>query len=123
MEVDWTASLVNPSLILLNRGMQDCFREHPDVYGSELEDDEEDHDDVPSPDSTSAAQSVSSTSKPSSHSPDAKASPSGEDEAAETARAKAASKQVHEQHEPESETEDLVPKSWHDGTTPGGEGK
>ena len=25
-----------------NRGMQDCFRQHPEMYGSELEDDEDD---------------------------------------------------------------------------------
>lgn len=24
-----------------NRGMQDCFRQHPEMYGSELEDDED----------------------------------------------------------------------------------
>lgn len=28
-------------LMILSRGMQDCFRQHPDVYGAELEDDEE----------------------------------------------------------------------------------
>jgi mitochondrial intermembrane space import and assembly protein 40 len=27
--------------LTLNRGMQDCFRQHPDMYGSELEDDED----------------------------------------------------------------------------------
>lgn len=26
------------------RGMQDCFRQHPDVYGAELEDDEPEGD-------------------------------------------------------------------------------
>jgi intermembrane space import and assembly protein 40 len=29
----------------LNRGMQDCFRQHPEMYGSELEDDEEEVED------------------------------------------------------------------------------
>ena len=28
--------------------MQDCFRQHPDVYGAELEDDEL-NDDIPAP--------------------------------------------------------------------------
>lgn len=27
-------------LTSLRRGMQDCFRQHPEVYGAELEDDE-----------------------------------------------------------------------------------
>ncbi len=101
--------------------MQDCFREHPDVYGSEMEDDEEDHQDE-STDATSAS-GASSTSTPASQSPVAEANPSGNEEVAKTTRPKAAGKQVHEQHEPESETEGLVPKAWHDGNTPSTEGK
>lgn len=101
--------------------MQDCFREHPDVYGSELEDGEEEYDDRPSTDGASAAPSASSTATPA-HTPGPEANTSGNEEAAKTNRAKAASQQVHEQHEPESETEVLVPKAWHDGTTSGGEG-
>lgn len=31
-----------------DRGMQDCFRQHPDVYGAELEDDELEGD-IPAP--------------------------------------------------------------------------
>lgn len=31
-----------------NRSMQDCFREHPDVYGAEFEDDESPEGDDPS---------------------------------------------------------------------------
>jgi intermembrane space import and assembly protein 40 len=102
--------------------MQDCFREHPDVYGSEVDDDEEEDHDGSSTDATSAP-GASSSSTPSSQSPDVEALPSGNDEAAKTTRAKAASKQVHEQHKPESETEGLVPKAWHDGNTPSIEGK
>jgi len=101
--------------------MQDCFREHPDVYGSEVDDDEEEDHDGSSTDATSAP-GASSSSTPS-QSPDVEALPSGNDEAAKTTRAKAASKQVHEQHKPESETEGLVPKAWHDGNTPSIEGK
>ena len=107
----------------LDRGMQDCFREHPDIYGSELDEDEEEQEDGHSTDASSAATTASSNSISTSKPGGPKASPSDEDEAAKTARAKTASKQVREQHEPESETEDLVPKAWHDGTTSGNEGK
>ena len=31
---------------LLLRGMQDCFRAHPDIYGGELDDEEEDMPDT-----------------------------------------------------------------------------
>jgi intermembrane space import and assembly protein 40 len=34
--------LLTKGNIIHNRGMQDCFRKHPDIYGSELEEDEVD---------------------------------------------------------------------------------
>ena len=41
-----TAGNAIAKLRLLHRGMQDCFRQHPDIYGAELSDDPEDEDEV-----------------------------------------------------------------------------
>lgn len=62
--------------------MQDCFRDHPDVYSAELDDDEQE----------------------------------GQEEAAPAAPSDAPS-QVKEQHEPQSESDELVPKAAFDATT------
>ena len=102
--------------------MQDCFREHPDIYGSELEEDgEEEMDDRPNMDAASAASSASPTSTPSSQT-DVTTSPLGENEDVKMAGARAKSKQAQEQHKSEAETEQLVPKAWHDGPASGVEG-
>ncbi|MCJ1360915.1 Oxidoreductase [Acarospora aff. strigata] len=106
------------------KGMQDCFREHPDVYGSELEDDEEGDNDSLNAESAGAESSTPlSSMPPPSKPPDASAHSSSADEVTKTKRAKAATKQVREQHEPQSETDELVPKAAHDTTTSGNEGK
>ena len=111
--------------------MQDCFREHPDVYGSEL-DEEEVEEELQSegqggavglvarnsdPNATTRSDAPSSTtllaSNPSSP---ADAPAAGEETATE--RAKRAKREIAEAHggEAQSESEELVPKAWHDGT-------
>jgi len=45
--------------------MQDCFRAHPDVYGAELSDDEDESEQGPAP-STSSSPSSSTSSSPNS---------------------------------------------------------
>lgn len=45
----------------IRRGMQDCFRQHPDVYGAELEDDEIEEGAAPSEQAPSAAETDASS--------------------------------------------------------------
>ena len=48
---------------LPSRGMQDCFRRHPDVYGAELDDDEEGREqDFADRDDDATAETASKTS-------------------------------------------------------------
>jgi intermembrane space import and assembly protein 40 len=101
--------------------MQDCFRQHPEMYGSELEDDEEEVEEelrareaAPSPDS-SKAPSTESAEAPA---PSQKVTP----EAAET-------KSIEQPHLDSSSTtaekvqragdegEELLPKAVHDATS------
>ncbi|KAI9825513.1 MAG: hypothetical protein M1819_000505 [Sarea resinae] len=115
------------------KGMQDCFRLHPDVYGSELEDDEEyedDADQVESPELGAATSSPSSSSPPSSPSTASTPPPThgekvthvrsnhtpapAEEVSAKRDRANAASRQVKEEHAPLDESDELVPKAAHD---------
>ncbi|KAI9879846.1 MAG: Oxidoreductase [Pleopsidium flavum] len=102
------------------KGMQDCFREHPDVYGSELDDDEEEQDEelIANAVPTESDGAPTSIPPPSSQPSDSKAPASRDDDVA-----KAAPKQVRKQRNPQSETDDLVPKAWHDGTKSGDEGQ
>ena len=45
--------------------MQDCFRQYPDVYGAELEDDDEPQGDAPAPsEQTPAATEIDAASHP-----------------------------------------------------------
>jgi intermembrane space import and assembly protein 40 len=100
------------------KGMQDCFREHPDIYGSELEDDE-------APLEGEQAQEGQAISSPehaagSPHEGGEKVSkPYGRDSdetvAAKTERASQATEQVKRDHVTTSETETMVPKAWHSG--------
>lgn len=94
------------------KGMQDCFREHPDVYGAELEDADAplEGEEVPAEGQAAADpphQGGEKVSKP-------YASESPEAVAGKTERAAQASKQVKEQQSPLSETDEAVPKAWHD---------
>ncbi|KAJ5833237.1 hypothetical protein N7474_001548 [Penicillium riverlandense] len=84
------------------KGMQDCFRQHPDVYGAELEDDEEIEGAAPAP------------------SPDT-AAPAVEGEAtADSEEKRARAKEVHTQMKTEAAEKgeqtdsELLPKAVHD---------
>lgn len=103
-----------------SRNMQNCFREHPDIYGAELDDDE-----------TEAALEREQSGSEAHNASDADSTPSspaaskgekvadGPDHPAEVQgkrqRSQAATEQVKAQHgEPTSESDEVVPKAWHD---------
>ena len=91
------------------KGMQDCFREHPEIYGSELEDDEE-----------PPAQEGQAVAAAAPHEGGEKVSkPYGQDSqevvAAKNERASQAAGQVKRDSAPVSESESMVPKAWHSG--------
>jgi len=104
--------------------MQNCFREHPEMYGAELEDEEapssETSNEQPVP-ASSPAPSLADMESPhgrgekvSDHtnaSPDPANVVSGKRE-----RALAATQQVKQDHDAVSESESAVPKAWHDST-------
>ncbi|KAF2719249.1 hypothetical protein K431DRAFT_286845 [Polychaeton citri CBS 116435] len=83
--------------------MQNCFRDHPDVYGAELEDDE-------APPSGAADDSTpqQGTAIPSTEASD--------EVAAKHERAVAAKEQVEKDHGSLAEADHMVPKAWHDTT-------
>jgi len=110
--------------------MQNCFREHPEIYGAELEDDE-----APPPDAlegrsapeagepaTESAAAPSLANMDSPHGRGEKVSdhndtaPEPEKVAGKRERAAAATEQVKEDHSAVSESESMVPKAWHDST-------
>lgn len=108
--------------------MQDCFREHPEIYGSELEDDDAPADEgaptpapAPPPDSgdglipAAATSAIPESQPPPSSSPDLSASAAG---TSDTERAQAAKQQVERDHgSPISESDEMVPKAAHDATS------
>lgn len=102
--------------------MQNCFREHPDVYGGELDEDEEPppHQDDeqgqavsvardPAPQTTAAETQVAQKESAAVSS----ATSSGRED--EKERVRAATNQVKEQNSGLSESDAIVPKAWHDG--------
>jgi len=99
------------------KAMQDCFREHPDIYGAELDDDDleqaQANEDVAAArqaeQANGAHEGGEKVSKP--YDQDSQSTVDGR-----TERAVAATQQVKEDHLPTSESEELVPKSWHDAT-------
>ncbi|KIW02241.1 uncharacterized protein PV09_06394 [Verruconis gallopava] len=102
------------------KGMQDCFRAHPDIYGAELEDDEE--EDAPGEEDVAPALARDASAEASGSS-DAVTSPISTETAQENAEGnadKAANKairpEVSAKVEPISESADLVPKAAHDAT-------
>lgn len=121
----------------MDRTMQDCFRQHPDIYGSELEEDQ-DQDQEPESDApTPAPDAPIPTSSPLTASPDqqpiplsatsatsepqsplSSSTPDASAGASDTERARAAKQQVESDHgsEPISESDNLVPKAAHDAT-------
>ncbi|KAF4183492.1 hypothetical protein CNMCM8927_004924 [Aspergillus lentulus] len=96
------------------KGMQECFRRYPDVYGAELEDDDE---------ADAAAATAAGVSEPSEQpaSP-ADSAPAAEiDASSHPEEKRARAKDVHAQVKSEiaekaeqAESEDLIPKAWHD---------
>ena len=112
--------------------MQDCFRQHPDIYGSEL-DEAEDEEDNPPPidDATSPAPpldhpaedsipAAATSARPEPQPlPSSSSSSSSSDPPAssDTERARAAKKQVERDHgDAADESHALVPKAAHDAT-------
>ncbi|KAF2262180.1 hypothetical protein CC78DRAFT_618800 [Lojkania enalia] len=100
------------------KSMQNCFRQHPEVYGAELESDEEDDEivDQSEPgyaDATPPGDPPTSIEGPSTEKVSQKATPASEKGAARV-RAKAATEQVKQEHEPLSESDSVIPKAAHD---------
>lgn len=89
--------------------MQDCFRLHPDVYGAEIDDDEEasapaapvSDDAATTPQSTASAAEIDASSHPEEKRARAK------ETVAETKNAAAAQPEL-------PESDELLPKAWHD---------
>lgn len=116
--------------------MQTCFRDHPDIYGGELEEeDQSDETEVSppegQPDAAVAAQNVASPVQPSAstqpaYMPSSDPGPSSPAAALpsvpdrnmtndKASRAQRATEQVKQEHgEPLSESDELVPKAAHD---------
>jgi mitochondrial intermembrane space import and assembly protein 40 len=86
--------------------MQNCFREHPDVYGAELED-----EGAPPPEGVEGEVAPAPTAA---QAEGAKPQPSQEPSATPRERAQAATQQVKQDHEPVSESDAVVPKAAHD---------
>ncbi|KAF2870848.1 hypothetical protein BDV95DRAFT_574741 [Massariosphaeria phaeospora] len=110
------------------KGMQTCFREYPEVYGSELEGDEEDdmttdeadiapEDSASTPDSTPAAEAPApqSSSKPHIHQQSQRdlslVPESARDDNKPKETANTGSEQPKKEIEPTSESEELIPKA------------
>ncbi|GAB7358977.1 hypothetical protein MBLNU230_g5051t1 [Neophaeotheca triangularis] len=100
------------------KAMQTCFRQHPDIYGAELDDEELE----PPPQETTdaiARNDPSRGEKVEVHTRDS-AAPSASEAEEKRQRAKAATQQVQQDHDDEkakSETDEAVPKAWHDATS------
>lgn len=101
-------------LTLRYRGMQECFRRYPDVYGAELEDDDE---------ADAAAATAAGVSEPSEQpaSPTVSAATAEIDASSDSEGKEGRAKDVHAQVKSEvaekaeqAESDDLVPKAWHD---------
>ncbi|KAF2401854.1 hypothetical protein EJ06DRAFT_508068 [Trichodelitschia bisporula] len=112
------------------KGMQDCFRKYPEVYGAELEEDDDYEGSPPADADQTEKKQASSEPKSSSASEASEAKPSEARERAEKVvdskpstdpakykkqeRAKVATEQVNAEHELESESDAVVPNAWHD---------
>lgn len=90
--------------------MQNCFREHPEIYGAELDDDVEAEArelDAPSQPEEANSQAEKVADKEPDHS---------EAVQAKRERSDAATEQVKRDHGALSESDNLVPKAAHDAT-------
>lgn len=118
--------------------MQDCFRQYPEVYGAELEDDDEDDESqtqkqspgeelgsvaAEGKDTATPTQSVSSTPAGDTAAHKVAAQKPGtptltpEEIQQKRQRAKSAAEQVKSEQPILSETDEAVPKAWHDTTS------
>ena len=92
--------------------MQNCFREHPEIYGSELDEEEVDAqieaegNEAGTPVSAQPAPTSAPTNAPPAVSPN---------ESDSHQRARAAKEQVSRSTGPQDEADEVVPKAWHDG--------
>lgn len=108
--------------------MQNCFREYPDVYGGELEDEEMEEGEQQADDGAGMRASVVEETKGERSPAAANTAADGEkpaqvrmddqSEEAKTKRAKEAKAQVERNHAPLSEADELVPKASHDARAP-----
>ena len=101
--------------------MQNCFREHPDVYGAELEDDVEAEAREQDGDSQAGQPEQSQQPKQPKANPEAeKVADNGPDSQkaiqGKRERSNAATEQVNRDHGIMSESDSLVPKAAHDAT-------
>lgn len=111
--------------------MQDCFRQNPEIYGSELEEDDGAEDGAPSPSPSPAPlpdseigsiPAAATSAVPESQTPPSSSSSSSDPATSglgksDTERARAVKRQVERDHgEPTSESGGLVPKAAHDAT-------
>lgn len=97
---------IGPVLIFC-RAMQDCFRAHPDVYGAELEEDEE-AEGAPAP----GADAAPSDQQPSAAELDASSHPDEKRARAKEVRDRVKAEVAEKGEHPEADT--LLPKASHD---------
>lgn len=86
--------------------MQDCFRQHPEVYGAELEDDDEVEGGAPAPAPTTPEQAPSAAEMDASSHPEEKRTRAKE--VRNQVKTDIAEKGEH------AEADALLPKAWHD---------
>lgn len=90
--------------------MQDCFRAHPDVYGAELEDDDEAEGDAAAP--SAASDDTPAGQEPSAVELDASSHPDEKRARAKEARSQMKTDIAEKGEHPEADA--LVPKAAHD---------
>lgn len=86
--------------------MQDCFRAHPDVYGSELEDDDTAQQQQEDPQTPSSGEVATASQI------DAASHPNDKRARAKQAKTDVATATAREGERAESD--ELIPKAWHD---------
>lgn len=97
--------------------MQNCFREYPEHYGAELQDDEDDAGvDAEGNGVAAEATEQSSAQTNAEKVADRESAPAPEKEEKKE-RAQKATEHVKKEHEPVSESEEAVPKEWHNNTS------
>lgn len=94
------------AILTFNRAMQDCFRQYPEVYGSELEEDAEPEAESPAEDAISGLEPSVAVEKDISSHPEEKRA------RAKEVNAQMKAKTAEQSELPESEA--LLPKASHD---------